>query len=80
MNTTLKHRTVKKDGFEWSIQVTEGARGTDIAKEALIKRMGEPWANVQMRHNGSCRTILLMPAGKLPDNVLAEVKRDLGTF
>lgn len=80
MNTTLRHRTVKKDGFEWSIQVVEGNKGTEFAKEALVKRVGEPWATVQMRHNGSLRVILLMPAGKLPDNVLAEVKKDLGTF
>lgn len=80
MNTTLKHRTVKKDGFEWGIQVCEAGKGTEFSREAMITRAGEPWANVQMRHNGSLRTILLMPAGKLPANVIAEIKKDLGAI
>lgn len=80
MNTTLKHRTVQKDGFAWGIQILEAAKGTEFSKEAMVNREGEPWANVQMRHNGSLRTILLMPAGKLPANVLAEVKKDLGAI
>lgn len=78
--STLKHRTVKKDGFTWGIAIAEAPKGTEYSREAHINREGEPWATVQMRHNGAIRTILLMPAGKLPANVLAEVKKDLGTF
>lgn len=78
--STLRHRTITREDFEWSINVMEVRRHGTVAKEAMLKRAGEIWATVQLMHTGAVKVQKIWPSNTIPDSVLTEVKKDLGVL
>ncbi len=76
-NLTLKHRSVQRDGYTWTIEVVENKRHTPVNRTAIVKRAGSVWGCVQLWHNGKTKVIPLWPAQEFPDSVLTDVMKDL---
>lgn len=78
MGTTIKYRTVHRNGSSWTIEVQEVV-GKAYQRQALVKRGTELWATVQLKNTGDV-TVTRMVYEPLPALVLADVKKDLGVL
>lgn len=75
---TIKHRTVRRNGYEWSIEIVQNRAHTPINKTALVCRNGDTWGCVQLFYSGKINVIPLWPAKEFPAEVLADIRSDFG--
>jgi hypothetical protein len=76
MNNTLRHRTVKREGFEWALEVHE-VIGKTYDRQLNVRRNGEGWAVVHRKNNGSLKVLPILPFQKIPESVMIEIRKDL---
>jgi hypothetical protein len=78
MNNALKQRTVEREGFSWALETQEVKGHQPYSRRVQIKRNGELWAAVLLKHVGGTKTIPVFPSHKVPSSVMDEVKKELG--
>lgn len=74
---TLKHRTLEREGYQWSIEVREVRTHGPVSREAVVKRAGERWITVQLLHAGKVKVLKFLPYCVTPESIMVEVRKDL---